>query len=156
MHNYWWLVESYLIDGIGIVSWLFGEFFHARWNILFSRGGEYARWDWTQRLKWTLENSELGKTQISFLGGGDLWWVGWGMWCEVGYTRWGMRGGLRKVGLGEVGYASHLVRFFTLWYSKYLYHMVGLFHGDHMVTGTEMILHTVCPMFMDFQNWLWR
>ena len=25
------------------------------------------------RLKQTLENSELGKTQISFLGGGDLW-----------------------------------------------------------------------------------
>ena len=44
---YWWLVESYLIDGNGVALWLFWEFFHTRWKILFSRGGEQVRWDWT-------------------------------------------------------------------------------------------------------------
>ena len=103
--RYWWLVESYLIDGIGVVSWLFGEFFHVRWKILFSHGGEHTRWDWNEWGEKSLENS--GKTQISFLGGGDLWWVGWGMWgevCKVGYARWGLGGGdLWWVGWGMRG-----------------------------------------------------
>ena len=53
------------------------------------------------RLKRTSENSELGKTQISFLGGGERWWV----WQGVGVTQGGLRevdlmqGGLCKVGL---------------------------------------------------------
>ena len=50
-------------------------------------------------LKRTSENSELGKTQISFLGwrgalvgvagcGGHARWVTQGGLCEVGNTRW--------------------------------------------------------------------
>ena len=36
--------KRYLIDGIGVASWLFGKFFHVRWKILFSHAGEHARW----------------------------------------------------------------------------------------------------------------
>ena len=36
--------KSYPIDGIGVASWLFGKFFHVRWKILFSHGGEHVRW----------------------------------------------------------------------------------------------------------------
>ena len=111
----WWLVESYLIDGIGLVSWLFWGIF--TWY--YFRVREVRLNPHQVRLKRTSENSELGKTQISFLGGGDLWWVGWGiqgegMWggvCEVRYARWGLGGGdLWWVGWGmrgevyEVGY----------------------------------------------------
>ena len=104
------------------------------------------------RLKWTSENSELEKTQISFLGEGDLWWVGWGMWgevCEVGYARWGMWGEICEVRFGWRGplvggvgyarwdlhevtftwgeiYASHLVKNFTPWYFVYLAIIVWL------------------------------
>ena len=38
LYFYWWLVECYLIDEIGLVSWLFWEFLH---DIIFA----YARWD---------------------------------------------------------------------------------------------------------------
>ena len=48
------------------------------------------------RLKRTSENSELEKTQISFLSGGAF--GGWGEVCEV---RFGWRGPL----VGGVGYA---------------------------------------------------
>ena len=49
----YWLVarKRYLIDGIGVAAWLFWEFFHARWKILFwvegSTRGEnmYTRWE---------------------------------------------------------------------------------------------------------------
>ena len=44
----WWLVESYLIDGNGVASWLFWEFLHATLNVLFSHEGEHSRRDWTQ------------------------------------------------------------------------------------------------------------
>ena len=37
--------KRYLIDEIEVVSWLFWEFFHARWKILFLHGGEDARWE---------------------------------------------------------------------------------------------------------------
>ena len=37
-------------------------------------------------LKRTSENSELGKTQISFLGGGEHWWV----WQGVGVMQDGL------------------------------------------------------------------
>ena len=47
---HWGLVE-YLIDGNGIVSWLFWEFFHTRWNILFLHVGEHMWWDGTQ-VRW--------------------------------------------------------------------------------------------------------
>ena len=40
---FWWLVESYLIDGNGVASWLFWEFFHAWWKILFSHGEGHWR-----------------------------------------------------------------------------------------------------------------
>ena len=46
-------LKRYLIDGIGVASWLFWEFFPVRWKILFSCGGEHARW--TQG-----ENAHLG------------------------------------------------------------------------------------------------
>ena len=42
--NHWWIVESYLIDGNGVTSRLFWEFFHAMWKILFSPAGEHVRW----------------------------------------------------------------------------------------------------------------
>ena len=38
-------------------------------------------------LKQTLENSELGKTQIPFLGGGECWWMWPGV--GVGIRSWG-------------------------------------------------------------------
>ena len=34
-------------------------------------------------LKRTSENSELGKTQISFLGGGEHWWVWQGVGVQI-------------------------------------------------------------------------
>ena len=39
---YWWLAESYPIDGNEIASRLFWKFFHTRWKILF-----HVRWDWS-------------------------------------------------------------------------------------------------------------
>ena len=127
--------KRYLIDGIGLVSWLFWEFFPCKMkNIIFAwRGAREVC------LKWTLENSELGKTQISFLGGGEHWWVWqgvgvmqgglrevgyarwitWGGLHEIDHTRWVTWGGLHKVdhvrwitqgGLREVGYARWITR----------------------------------------------
>ena len=71
-------------------------------------------------MKRTSEISELGKTQISFLGRGEHWWV----WQGVGVTQ----GGLRKLdlmrgGLHEVGYVrwvSHEVS-----YTRWVSHEVG-------------------------------
>ena len=62
-----WLVESYLIGGIGVASWLFWEFFHVRWKILFSHGEEYVRWDWTHT-RWDWNEHQ----KLKFL----LWWRG--------------------------------------------------------------------------------
>ena len=78
-HDFWWLVEvPYWWNWPCFVTF-WGIFPHEVKDIIFA----YARWDWNEV---TLENSELRKTQISFLGGGDLWWV------RFGYVRWGMRG----------------------------------------------------------------
>ena len=134
--DYWWLVDSYLIDGIGLVSWLFWEFY----MILFLHMWGEIEPTWGE-IEINIRISELGKTQISFLGGGAF--GGWGGVCEVRYVRWdtwdevhevrydrwgldggdlcwvgwGMRGGECKVIFtgGEI-YASHLVKFFAPWY----------------------------------------
>ena len=56
------------------------------------------------RLKRTSENSELGKTQISFLGGGEHWWVwqGVGVWIRSWGRVWrsGIDHGSRVWGSG--------------------------------------------------------
>ena len=77
---HWWLVQSYLIDGIRVASWLFGEFFPCKVeNIIFTwRGACEMRLnscevDWT--LKWTSQQSEA-------------------------WTRWGAGGGQSGVGVG--------------------------------------------------------
>ena len=36
--------KRYFIHGMGVPVWLFWEFFHARWKILFLCGGEHVRW----------------------------------------------------------------------------------------------------------------
>ena len=71
----WWLVQSYLIDGMGLVLWFFGNFFHTRWKILFSRTwGEIEPCE--VRLKRTLENSEKSeKSKIPFWVEGTFWWL---------------------------------------------------------------------------------
>ena len=62
-------------------------------------------------LKRTSENSGLRKTQISFLGGGECWWVWQGVrvtqggLCEVDHVRWVTQGGSH-----EVGYARRIMR----------------------------------------------
>ena len=72
-------------------------------------------------LKRTLENSELGKTQNSFLGGREHWWVWQGVgghtrWvtrgglCEVDHARWVMQGGLCEVGAGCGGHTRWVTR----------------------------------------------
>ena len=53
-----------------------------------------------------------------------LFWVegtfgGWGEVWEVGYVRWVTRGKLR-----EVGFASHLVKFFIPWYFYYFWEFI--------------------------------
>ena len=65
---YWWLIESYLIDGIGVALQLFWEFFHMRWKILFSHGGKHVRWDWTHaRWDWN-EHLKTRKTPKILFG----------------------------------------------------------------------------------------
>ena len=44
-------------------------------------------------LKQTSENSKLGKTQISFLGGGECWWVWQGVGVQI--RSWGRVWGSR-------------------------------------------------------------
>ena len=109
--------KRYLIDGIGLVSWLFWEFFPREVkNIIFAWRGVRE-----VCLKWTSENSELRKTQIFFLGRGEHWWVWqgvgvmWGGLCEVGYVRWGAgcRGHVRWVAQGgshKVGYTRWIMQ----------------------------------------------
>ena len=49
------------IDGNRVASWLFWEFFHTRWKILFLCGGKHARWDWTNmRWDWN-EGGQIGE-----------------------------------------------------------------------------------------------
>ena len=80
----WWLVEVPYWWNRGCFMTFLGIFPREVKDIIFA----YARWDLCEvRLKWTLENSELRKSQISFLGRGDLWWVGWGMWDTVGHLK---------------------------------------------------------------------
>ena len=116
----------------------FGNFFHARWKILFSCGGEHARCVWNEHRK--TRNSEKLKflfwVEGSIGGCGRVWgsckvgyarWVMWGGLCEVDHvrwiTRWVTRGGSREVGyamghtrwvtrggLREVGYARWITR----------------------------------------------
>ena len=57
--------KRHLIDGIRVAAWLFWEFFHARWKILFSCGGDMR-------------------------GGCDMTVVTWG---ENGHIRWFLCGG---------------------------------------------------------------
>ena len=67
----------------------FGEFFPREVkNIIFAWRGARG-----VRLKQTLETSEFGKTQISFLGGGERWWVwqGVGVWIRSWGQVWRSR-----------------------------------------------------------------
>ena len=102
----WWLVRGTLLMESALFCDFFGNFFHARWKILFSCGGEHARCVWNEH--WKTRNSE--KLKSSFLGGGEHWWVWqgvgvtWGGLHEVGFARWITRG------------TSHLVKCFTPWY----------------------------------------
>ena len=70
---FWWLLESYLIDGIGVVSWLFWEYYfcmeHARWD------WTHARWDWNEHQK--TRNLEKLKFLFWVEGtfGDDIWWL---------------------------------------------------------------------------------
>ena len=99
---------------------------------------------------------ELRKTQISFLGGGYLWWVRWGMWnevCEVGfgwrgplvgrvgYARWGMQGRVCKV--RYMRWDLHKVRFmqgefytrWDMWGERYDVRVTwGEIYASHLVT----------------------
>ena len=61
-------------------------YFHTKWNWI------HARWDWNEHWKtW-----KLRKTQISFLGGRDLWlgWylVVWGQEVQMGWCKWEQEG----------------------------------------------------------------
>ena len=108
----------------------FGNFFHVRWKILFSHGGEHTRCVWNEHRK--TRNSEKLKflfwVEGSIGGYGRVWgshevghtrWVTWGGLCEVDHARWVMRGGSHEVGyvrwitwggLHEVGYARWVMR----------------------------------------------
>ena len=116
MHS-WWLLEVPYWWNWGCFVTFFLEIFPREVkDIIFT----YARWDLREvRLKWTSENLELGKTQISFLGGGDLWWVwqgvgvwisSWWQYVRVGIRSWGqgvkvyIRSWGQGVGCGLEGY----------------------------------------------------
>ena len=66
-------------------------------------------------LKRTSENSELGKTQISFLGGGERWWV----WQGVGIQS-RSRGRVWGSGIDHGGrvWGSHEVQCHARWVSR--------------------------------------
>ena len=59
--------KRYLIDGIGLVSWLFWQVFHAIWQILFLCGGGHAR---CMRGEMLVEGVTF-HTEVTLCGGGD-------------------------------------------------------------------------------------
>ena len=100
----------------------FGNFFHARWKILFSCRGEHARCVWNEHRK--TQNSKKLKFLFWVEGsiggcGGHTRWVTWGGLYEVDHARWVTWGGSHKVGyarwitwggLCEVGHARWVMQ----------------------------------------------
>ena len=100
-------------------------------------------------LKRTSENSELGKTQISFWGGGEHWWVWQGVGVQIRSRGrvWGSRidHGGRVWGSHEVGvtrggchmrWVSHEVG--VTWggcHARWVSHEVGVMQGECHVQG---------------------
>ena len=60
--------KRYLIDGIGVAAWLFWEFFHTRWKILFSHGG--GTWDGCEMR--IVMQGEKSLREVTFASGGDI------------------------------------------------------------------------------------
>ena len=80
--------KRYLIDGIGVASWLFWEFFHVRWKILFSCGGEHLRWGCSheETFVWCrgqLDIHTLKSPCMGVQGGCKV-----GMLCKVAFVWW--------------------------------------------------------------------
>ena len=83
---YWTLVR-------GVASWLFWEFFHTRWKILFSRGEEHERWmrGGDAHTRWEYQHT----VRMATWGGCKVGMVTWGgniharwMQGENVHTRW--------------------------------------------------------------------
>ena len=89
-----------LHDYLGNFStWGERYYFHERWD------WTHTKWDWNQHRKtW-----KLRKTQISFLGGGDLWWwyLGQGQEVQIGVGIVGAGGAMAGSQMGQgVGASS--------------------------------------------------
>ena len=77
----WWLVESYLIDGNGVASWLFWEFFPREVkNIIFT----WSSQDEIEPMRGEIENwNEHQNEHHSRMGGGIGQMGGWGVGTRV-------------------------------------------------------------------------